>query len=146
MGSKLERQRGGWPVEQQISKTLDQNNRAPMKFEMELTMVGPAWVQDNSPERVAQISEADAIEAANMGIGWRFEQLLRGERTFTLNGETQHFRAVGLRIKRQIVRPLSGFRGHCWQSAGFADGSLFGYLAYKPRPDGSQYLQKWHDA
>jgi hypothetical protein len=43
-----------------------------------------------------------------MGIGWRFEQLLRGDRTFTLDGKTQHFRAVGLRIKRQSVRPMSG--------------------------------------
>jgi hypothetical protein len=42
-------------VGQQISKTLGQNNRVPMKFEMELTMIGPAWAQNNSPERLANI-------------------------------------------------------------------------------------------
>lgn len=126
-------------VDQQITKSLDPNNRIPVKFDIELTMVAPAWVQDNSPGKVAQMSEADAIEAGNMGIGWRFEQLVRGQGTFTVDGTTHEFRATGLRIKRQSVRPLAGFRGHCWQSAGFPDGSGFGYIAYPPRPDGSQF-------
>jgi hypothetical protein len=126
-------------VEQQIANALDPNNRIPVKFDIELTMVAPAWVQDNSPGKVAQMSEADAIEAGNMGIGWRFEQLLRGQGTFTVDGTTHEFRATGLRIKRQSVRPLAGFRGHCWQSTVFPDGSGFGYIAYPPRPDGSQF-------
>ena len=126
-------------VDQQITKKLDLNNRVPVKFDIELTMVAPAWVQDNSPDKVAQMSEEDAIEAGNMGIGWRFEQLLHGQGTFTVDGMTHEFRATGLRIKRQSVRPLAGFRGHCWQSAGFPDGSGFGYIAYPARPDGSQF-------
>jgi hypothetical protein len=42
----------------------------------------------------------------------------------------------GLRIRRQGVRRLEGFWGHCWQSALFPGGRAFGYIAYPPRPDG----------
>lgn len=123
-------------VAQQIHKTLDPAKKIPARFEIALDIAGPAWVQDLSPEKVAQMPEADAIEAANMGIGWRFEQLVRGHGQFTVDGKTRDFRTVGLRIKRQSVRPLAGFRGHCWQSALFPDGSGFGYIAYPPRADG----------
>ena len=44
--------------------------------------------------------------------------------------------ARGLRIRRQGVRRLEGFWGHCWQSALFPSGRAFGYIAYPPRPDG----------
>ncbi|WP_262403050.1 hypothetical protein, partial [Actinomadura sp. CNU-125] len=42
----------------------------------------------------------------------------------------------GLRIRRQGVRKLADFWGHCWQSAVFPSGRAFGYIAYPPRPDG----------
>src|SRR4030095_12072058 len=42
----------------------------------------------------------------------------------------------GLRSRRQGVRRLAGFWGHCWQSAVFPSGKAFGYIAYPPRPDG----------
>ncbi len=130
-------------VEQQITKTLDPNKRILVKLDIELKMLAPAWVQDNSPAKVAQMSAADAQEAGNMGIGWRFEQLLRGEGTFTIDGKTHDFRATGLRIKRQSVRPMGGFRGHCWQSAVFPDGRGFGYIAYPPREDGYQFNEAY---
>ena len=123
-------------VDQQISKTLDPNKRTLVRFDVELEMVTPAWVQDISPEKVAQMSEADAIEAANMGIGWRFEQLFRARGIFHIDGKDREFKGSGLRIKRQSVRPLGGFRGHCWQSAVFPDGRAFGYITYPPREDG----------
>lgn len=123
-------------VEQQIHKKLDPSRRISVRFEIELEIAGPAWVQDNSPEKVAQMPEADAIDAASMGIGWRFEQLVRGQGQFTIDGRIRDFNTTGLRIKRQSVRPLGGFRGHCWQSALFPDGSGFGYIAYPPRADG----------
>jgi hypothetical protein len=130
-------------VNQQITNTLDASKRIPVKFDIELTMAAPAWVQDNSPAKVAQMSEADAIEAGNMGIGWRFEQLLRGEGSFTFDGKTHDFKATGLRIKRQSVRPMAGFRGHCWQSAIFPDGRGFGYIAYPPREDGYAFNEAY---
>lgn len=71
-----------------------------------------------------------------MGIGWRFEQLFRARGIFSLDGKDHEFKGSGLRIKRQSVRPLGGFRGHCWQSAVFPDGRAFGYITYPPREDG----------
>jgi hypothetical protein len=134
-------------VDQQITKTLDPANRIPVQFDLELTMAAPAWVQDNSPEKVAQMSEADAIAAGNMGIGWRFEQLLRAEGTFSFDGQTHPFKGTGLRIKRQSVRPMAGFAGHCWQSAIFPDERGFGYIAYPKRKDGYQFNEGfiWQD-
>jgi hypothetical protein len=128
-------------VAQQITRTLDPKRRTPVRFDVALEMVTPAWVQDISPEKVARMSEAERIEAANMGIGWRFEHLFRATGRFEVDGQSHDFKAVGLRIKRQSVRPLAGFRGHCWQSALFPDGRAFGYITYPPREDGSAYNQ-----
>ena len=124
-------------IAQQIAKTLDPNRRIPVRFEVELEMATPAWVQDLSPEKVAKMSERDAAEAAYMGIGWRFEQLFRAHGVLHLDGSDREFNGSGLRIKRQSVRPLGGFRGHCWQSALFPDGRAFGYITYPPREDGT---------
>jgi hypothetical protein len=134
-------------VDQQITKTVDGDNRVPVEFDLELTMAAPAWVQDNSPEKVALMSDADAREAGNMGIGWRFEQLLRAAGTFTYDGQVHEFRGTGLRIKRQSIRPMTGFAGHCWQSAIFPDGRGFGYIAYPTRDDGYQFNEAfvWQD-
>jgi len=126
-------------VEEQIAGRLDPGRLIAVSFEARLMMVTPCWVQDFTAEKVAQMSEADAIEAANMGIGWRLEHLFRGEGTLTIAGRARAFKAVGSRIKRQSVRPLAGFRGHCWQSALFPDGRAFGYIAYPPRADGVAY-------
>jgi hypothetical protein len=125
-------------VDDLIYNRLDTSKVIPVKFEVELTMVTPCWVQDLRPEAVAKMSPEEQIEAANMGIGWRLEHLFRGEGTFTVDGKTRDFKALGSRIKRQSVRPLAGFRGHCWQSAVFPDGRAFGFIAYPPRDDGSE--------
>jgi len=126
-------------VDQQINRTLDPNKRTAVGFDVELEMVTPAWVQDISAEKVAKMSKADATEAANMGIGWRLEHLFRARGVFHLDGKTREFKGSGSRIKRQSVRPLAGFRGHCWQSAVFPDGRAFGFITYPPREDGTAY-------
>jgi hypothetical protein len=74
-----------------------------------------------------------------MGLGYRMEHQFRGEGQLTVGGETRSFTCVGNRIHRQSVRPLEGFRGHCWQTAVFPDGRAFGYIAYPPAEDGSTY-------
>lgn len=125
-------------IQQQIAKTLDPARRTDVRLDVELEMVVPAWVQDLSPETVAKMDPAAQVEAANMGIGWRLEQLLRAKGSFTVDGQVHPFTGTGLRIKRQSVRPLAGFRGHTWQSAVFPDGRAFGSLAYPPREDGSE--------
>lgn len=125
-------------IDQQIARTLDPARRTDVLLDVELEMAVPAWVQDLSPEAVAKLSPEEQVEAANMGIGWRLEQLCRAKGHFTVDGQTQAFTGTGLRIKRQSVRPLAGFRGHTWQSAVFPDGRAFGSLAYPPRDDGSE--------
>jgi hypothetical protein len=68
--------------------------------------------------------------------GPRYEQLFRASGTVAVAGEQRAFSGTGLRIRRQGVRKLEGFWGHCWQSALFPGGRAFGYIAYPPRPDG----------
>lgn len=125
-------------VAQQIAREIDPEKRTPVRLEVEMEMATPAWVHDFSPEKVARMSEAERAEATSMGIGWRLEHTFRGTGRLSVDGEMREFRAVGSRIKRQSVRPLTSFRGHCWQSALFPDGRAFGFIAYPPAADGSE--------
>ncbi len=115
-----------------IARKADPSRRTDLRFEVDITMVTPAWVQDNTPEKLAKMTEAERTDAGLMGYGYRMEHLFRGEGTLTIDGQTRPFKASGLRIHRQSVRPLEAFRGHCWQSAVFPDGRAFGYVAYPP--------------
>lgn len=126
-------------VANQIAGKDDGGARIPLKYEIEMEMVAPSWVQDNSPEKVALLSPQEQADAQSMGIGWRLEQVLRANGTLTVDGETRSFRAVGNRIKRQSVRPLDNFRGHVWQAACFPDGRAFALCTYPPAEDGSTY-------
>jgi hypothetical protein len=121
------------------NRGLEGRSRPALSFDVELTMVTPAWVQDYRPGKLAGMSEPEKIDAGLMGFGYRIEHLFRGEGVLRLDGETRAFKAVGSRIHRQSVRPMGEFRGHCWQSAVFPDGRAFGYIAYPPRADGSTY-------
>jgi hypothetical protein len=112
--------------------------RTSLSYEVELTMVTPAWVQDYRTEKLERLSDKERTDAGLMGYGYRIEQLFRGEGVLTLDGVRRHFKAVGSRIHRQSVRPMAAFRGHCWQSAVFPDGSAFGYIAYPLRPEESE--------
>jgi hypothetical protein len=112
--------------------------RVPVSYEVELSMVAPAWVQDYRREKLVGMSEEEKTDAGLMGYGYRVEQLCRGEGTFTIDGKTRDFKALGSRIHRQSVRPMAEFRGHCWQSALFPDGRAFGYIAYPLRPGESE--------
>lgn len=124
-------------VEQQIRRALDATRRIPVRIDVEMEMATPAWVQDHSPERIARMTEAEKVEAEQMGIGWRLEQTFRGAGELEVDGRRRSFRCLGSRIKRQSVRPLGSFRGHCWQSALFPDGRAFGFITYPPGPDGN---------
>ena len=118
---------------------MDPNNRVPVSYEVDLTMVTPCWVQDNTPEKLVGLSEREMDDARSMGLGYRMEHQFRGEGRLTVDGETRTFKCVGNRIHRQSVRPLEGFRGHVWQAAVFPDGRAFGYITYPPAEDGSTY-------
>lgn len=105
-----------------------------IRFHVEALMAVPPWVQG------ALRSDADAqlktaVEGGLMG-GPRYEQLFSATGSFSSVDEHHSFTGSGLRIRRQGVRKLAGFWGHCWQSALFPSGRAFGYIAYPPRPDG----------
>jgi hypothetical protein len=127
-----------------IEGTFDPSRQVPFKFNFELRPVTPAWVMDNTPEKIAGMTAADRVEAEYMGIGWRFEQCVQVQGSYEIEGRAHELRGTGLRIKRQSVRPLGGFRGHVWQSALFPDGRAFGYIAYPPREvDGKAYNEAY---
>lgn len=132
---------------------VDASRTTPFRWDVEIEMITPCWVQDTTPERIAGFSEREMADARSMGLGYRMEHQFRGTGTMTLDGQTRSFKAVGNRIHRQSVRPLDGFRGHVWQTAVFPDGRAFGYITYPPGEDGSTYNEgyvyidgKMHDA
>lgn len=124
-------------VSQQILKQLDPAKRAPLRYDIELEMVTPPWVQDSSKTDLSKLSEAERADTESMGIGYRFEHLFLARGWYEVDGERRDFIGRGSRIHRQSARPLGGFRGHCWQSAVFPDGRAFCYIAYPPREDGT---------
>jgi hypothetical protein len=110
----------------------DPSRSSHVRLEADMVMATPAWIQD--------VGEDDpSAEGAYMGLGHRFEHLFRAAGVLEVDGQPRPFTGVGLRIHRQSIRRLEGFYGHVWQSALFPDGRAFGYIAYPPKPDGSQY-------
>ena len=109
-------------------------DRAALRFEIEAECVVPPWVQGTMSADAAAMLASD-VEGDFMG-GDRLEQLCRVHGWVSVDGIRQDFTGGGLRIRRQGVRQVSGFWGHCWQSAVFPSGKAFGYIAYPPRSDG----------
>ncbi|BBZ17266.1 hypothetical protein [Mycolicibacterium gadium] len=105
-----------------------------LRFEVEATMAVPPWVQ-GALQADADAQLKTSIVGDLMG-GPRYEQLFRATGSVHVAGEQHAFAGSGLRIRRQGVRRLEGFWGHCWQSALFPGGRAFGYIAYPQRPDG----------
>jgi hypothetical protein len=106
-----------------------------ISFHVEATMAVPPWVQ-GALQTDAAAKLKTSVEGNLMG-GPRYEQLFTASGGVTVAGdEERRFTGSGLRIRRQGVRKLAGFWGHCWQSAVFPSGRAFGYIAYPPRPDG----------
>ena len=105
-----------------------------VSFEVEATMAAPPWIQGELVEEAGSQLQT-SIEGDLMG-GERYEQLFRASGSLRVGAESHAFTGSGLRIRRQGVRRLAGFWGHCWQSALFPGGRAFGYIAYPPRPDG----------
>jgi probable F420-dependent oxidoreductase len=108
--------------------------RVEIEFQVTAAMAVPPWIQGSLlPEAAERLKSS--VEGDLMG-GPRYEQLFRARGTLRVDGEKHVFSGSGLRIRRQGVRRLGGFWGHCWQSALFPSGRAFGYIAYPPRPDG----------
>ena len=105
-----------------------------LRFEVEATMAVPPWIQGALDAQSRQQLES-SIEGDLMTRD-RYEQLFRCTGSVRVGGNEHRFTGSGLRIKRQGIRRLAGFWGHCWQSALFPSGKAFGAMAYPPREDG----------
>ena len=105
-----------------------------VRFDVEAKLAIPPWVQ-GALQPDAETALKTSIVGDLMG-GHRYEQLFRATGSVHVEGREHPFAGTGLRIRRQGVRRLEGFWGHCWQSALFPSGRAFGYIAYPPRPDG----------
>ena len=131
-------------VAAQIAGKVDEARRIPLRCEIELASVVPPFVQDVSPANFAKMGKGERRDAVSVGLGLRFEQMVRGEGEMTVDGERRSFRVSGMRVKRRSVRTDGLFlRGHCWQSAVFPDGRAFGYLVYPRHDDG---FDPWNHA
>lgn len=105
-----------------------------VRFEVEAKMAVPPWIQGAMQEEAANQLKTTVV--GDLMGGARYEQLFRAEGVVEVDERRHAFSGSGLRIRRQGVRRLEGFWGHCWQSALFGSGRAFGYIAYPPRPDG----------
>jgi hypothetical protein len=110
------------------------DKRAPLEFTVECETAAPPWVQGSLSMDAKERMARGTVEGNFMG-GDRLEQLCRVSGRLTYNGTERSFKGGALRIRRQGVRNITGFWGHCWQSALFGSGKAFGYIAYPPRPD-----------
>jgi hypothetical protein len=76
----------------------------------------------------------------------RLEQLCSVAGTVNVDGAETPFTGCGLRIHRKGGNrsDYGDFYGHNWQSATFPSGRAFGFIHYRPRPDGSvKYREGW---
>lgn len=126
-------------VTKQIAKSAEEARRIPLRYQIELTMNVPAFLQDNSPEAFFKRPKGQQRDGLSVGLGWRIEQLFTAKGWVEVDGQRRTFTGSGMRVKRRSVRTDGLFlRGHCWQTAVFPDGRAFGYLAYPPHEDGHE--------
>jgi len=126
-------------VSSQIAQTVDREKLVPLRYEFELEMVVPPNEQDISPEKFFTWGKGKQRDAASVGLGWRFEQMLRGEGVVEVDGTKRDARVNGSRIKRRSVRTDGLFlRGHAWQAVVFPDGRAAGYEARPVHDDGNE--------
>ena len=124
-------------LEQQIVGKAAEAPRIPLRYQIELEMVVPAFLQDCSPEAFFKRGKGEQRDSLSVGLGWRIEQLYKGKGWVEIDGVRETFDCSGMRVKRRSVRTDGLFlRGHCWQTAVFPDGRAFGYLVYPPHEDG----------
>ena len=126
-------------VSDQIGQRVDGTKLIPLKYEFEMTMVSPPNEQDISPEKFFTWGKGKQRDAASVGLGWRFEQMMRGEGWVEVDGGRRTARMVGSRIKRRSIRTDGLFlRGHAWQAVVFPDGRAAGYEARPVHDDGNE--------
>ena len=127
-----------------LNSAVDSSRTTHLAYEFEARMAVPADVQDISPARFFTWGKGKQRDAASVGLGWRFQQLMTIEGEYTLDGKRHPFTATGNRVKRRSVRTDGLFlRGHCWMSAVFPDGRAFGFEVRPVHDDGHE---PWNEA
>ncbi len=118
----------------QLANGVLANAPSPVEvaFDLDLSMAVPAWAPGTLRKEAAQTLAGQQGEHMSA----RYEQLCRAQGSLRVGNKVLDVRGNGLRIRRQGVRRLEGFFGHCWQSAVFPSGKAFGFNAYPPREDG----------
>lgn len=103
-----------------------------VEFDLNMTMAVPPWVPGSL------IREAGKVLSGKQGefMSPRYEQLFHVTGSLKVGQQIINVSGNGLRIRRQGVRRLEGFWGHCWQSAVFPSGRAFGFNTYPPKGDG----------
>ncbi len=106
-----------------------------LRLRAEARMVTPPWCQGtHDPEGHFVPGER------------RFEQLCTVSGEVAVDGSVSAFSGGGLRVHRKGGNrsDYRDFYGHNWQSAWFPSGRAFGFLHYRPHPDGSvKYREGW---
>jgi hypothetical protein len=62
---------------QQIAREVDASRRIPLRYEIELEPVVPAFLQDVNPADFTTWGKGEQRDALSVGLGMRFEQLAR---------------------------------------------------------------------
>ncbi len=111
---------------------VDNPRLIEVEFDIGMTMAAPPWVPGSLSATARNILSGKQGEF----MSHRYEQLFRARGSLRVGGLSFELMGTGLRIRRQGVRRLDGFWGHCWQSALFPSGKAFGFNTYPPRGDG----------
>lgn len=123
-------------VQQQLDGSFPgQGEAIELTMDIELRPAAPPWMNGSLLDDARHVMETQE-EGDLMGHPWRFEQLCRATGTVRLGGEEYPIDGGANRIRRQSIRRLATFWGHCWQAALFPSGRGFGYITYPPRADG----------
>jgi hypothetical protein len=104
-------------------------------LEVDARMATPPWIQGTHD------AEGHFVVGEH-----RFEQICAVTGVVRVDGEATPFTGGGLRVHRKGGNrsDYGDFYGHNWQSARFPSGRAFGFIHYRPRPDGSvKYREGW---
>jgi hypothetical protein len=106
-----------------------------LELEVDAHSVVPPWVQGSY-----------VFEGHHVAGEARFEQLCRVAGSVRVGTTVEPFSGGGLRVHRKGGNrsDYGDFFGHNWQSARFPSGRAFGFMHYRPRPDGTpKYREGW---
>ena len=113
----------------------DGHDIVPVGLRLDAHAAAPPWFQGSLEPEGHFVAGED-----------RFEQLCTVTGEVDVAGTVTPFSGGALRVHRKggNRNDYGDFRGHSWQSAHFPSGRAFGYIHYRPRPDGSvTYREGW---